>query len=389
MAIADFPWCEKGFAQKVAKTLGVDSIKFVGGAVRDSLLGKPVHDIDAATTHTPNIVMDLLNKAGIKNIPTGLSHGTVTAIDLATNQKIEITTLRRDVVTDGRHADVAFTNDWVEDAARRDFTMNALYLSPDGTLFDPLQGLEDLKAGRVRFIGKAEERITEDALRILRLFRFQAYYGREPLAKGDLKAVQNHVNLLTGLSMERVRDETLKLLAADAPASIIKTMESLGLIATIFPLAEDAVKHLSALQEQDAGWNIETRSLRRLLALVPQQRAKKIAQNLKLSGKQQTHIANVLLAQKHLETMPLKTLAYTYGITASMDAFLLDTDKDNTDELFMLEGYDVPVFPVTGKDLLALGYTQGEALGKSLKILEKQWIKSNFSSDKRTLISLL
>ncbi|MCG8506772.1 MAG: CCA tRNA nucleotidyltransferase, partial [Sphingomonadales bacterium] len=206
------PWLADAAVTRVVAALGANNCRFVGGAVRNTLLGEPVTDIDIATRLEPDAVIARLEAAEIKAVPTGLKHGTVTAV--AEGHAIEVTTLRHDVETDGRHAKVAFTDDWQADAARRDFTFNALYAAPDGTLYDYFGGLDDLKAGHVRFIGDAEARITEDALRILRFFRFHAHYGAGGMDAAGLDACAALAGRLDILSVERVRDELLKLLAA-------------------------------------------------------------------------------------------------------------------------------------------------------------------------------
>src|SRR5215510_13136350 len=196
--------------------------RFVGGCVRDALLGRPVTDVDIATHEPPERVMNLLSRAGIKAVPTGIKHGTVTAV--IGRKHFEITTLRRDVETYGRHARVEYTNDWAADAARRDFTMNALFCSLDGTIYDPFGGLADLREHRVRFVGDAEARIREDVLRLLRFFRFYAHYGAPPPDAAALAACRALAPLLPTLSGERVCGETLKLLLAPEPASVFATM---------------------------------------------------------------------------------------------------------------------------------------------------------------------
>src|SRR5215468_4177027 len=209
--------------------------RFVGGCVRDALLGRKVSDIDIATHEPPERVMNLLSRAGIKAIPTGIKHGTVTAV--VGVRHFEITTLRRDVETYGRHARVEYTDDWAADAARRDFTMNALFCSADGTIYDPFGGLADLRAQRVRFVGDPAERIREDVLRLLRFFRFHAHYGKPPPDPPALAACRDLAHLLPTLSGERVCAETLKLLSAPQPADVVDLMRESGVLAHFLPEA--------------------------------------------------------------------------------------------------------------------------------------------------------
>jgi poly(A) polymerase len=260
---------------------GGQPVRFVGGCVRDGVLGRRVVDIDLATPEAPKRVMALLQAASLKAIPTGIEHGTVTAV--ADGRPFEITTLRRDVTTDGRRAVVAFTDDWQEDAARRDFTINALSADPDGTVHDPFGGIADLQAGRVRFVGDAATRIREDVLRILRFFRFQAHYGRgEPDAAG-LAACREHAALLPGLSAERIAAELLKLLKAGDAAGTVALMREAGILAPILAELTD-IERLRGLQSLAEG---EARDpVLRLAALLPDDPAVAgaVAERLRLSN---------------------------------------------------------------------------------------------------------
>jgi poly(A) polymerase len=272
-------WMRAAPTRRVVDALRADGqeIRFVGGCVRDALLARngdnAKNDIDIATPDPPRKVIALLDQAGINNIPTGLAHGTVTA--LVERRHFEITTLRIDVKTHGRHAEVAFTDDWQEDAARRDFTMNALTCTPEGALYDPWDGVKDLKAGRVRFVGDAAQRIEEDHLRLLRFFRFHAWYGRGAPDSVGLAASAARAILLHKLSGERIQHEMLKLLAAPDPAQVIEMMATNGVLAEVVPNASDA-KFLRGLLKIDS----ETEPLRRLAALMRPSANATVAHNL-------------------------------------------------------------------------------------------------------------
>ena len=258
--IAPQPWMTEAATASVLGALG-GTARFVGGCVRDALLGRAIVDIDIATPLLPEEVMRRLEAAGIKAVPTGLDHGTVTAV--APPRRFEVTTLRRDVETDGRHARVAFTDDWAADASRRDFTMNALFLDAEGRVFDPMGGLPDLHAGRVRFVGDPATRIREDVLRILRFYRFQAHYGRgeaDPPARADCRAL---APLLPSLSGERVAAELLKLLAAPDPMPTLRLMAADGVLAMLLPEARRLARLAALIPLEGIG-----DPLRRLAALL-------------------------------------------------------------------------------------------------------------------------
>src|SRR5665213_1315156 len=233
--ITSLPWMSEAATRAVMAALGDGNARFVGGCVRDALLGRPVLDIDIATKLPPDEVTRRLEAAGIRAVPTGLAHGTVTAV--LKPRHFEITTLRRDVETFGRHARVAFTDDWAEDAGRRDFTMNALYLGADGAVFDPIGGLADLRTGYVRFVGDAGRRIDEDVLRLLRFYRFYAHYGKGEADEAARDAARERAPLLPSLSAERVAAEMLKLLAAPDPLPVLALMREDGVLAQMLPEA--------------------------------------------------------------------------------------------------------------------------------------------------------
>ncbi len=262
------PWTERPELARLVAALGAGTVRWVGGAVRDTLLGQAVHDIDAATPLLPKEVIDRLDEVGIRTIPTGIDHGTVTAILDGGN--VEITTLRKDVATDGRRATVAFARDWREDAARRDFTINALYADPDTLeVFDFFGGVADLAAGRVRFIGDARERIGEDHLRILRYFRFQARFGAQADAHAE-EACAELAPSLKGLSRERVGWELLNLLGLPDPAPTAARMRELGVLQVVLPEAgKREVEKLAELIAAERAARTAPDAIRRMAALLP------------------------------------------------------------------------------------------------------------------------
>src|SRR6478735_5849713 len=305
-------WTARDDLAALVAALGADQVRWVGGAVRDTLLGDPVKDIDAATPHAPDAVLALLGKAGIRAVPTGIDHGTVTAI--LPGGPVEVTTLRRDVSTDGRRATVAFTTDWREDAARRDFTLNALYAHPDTlAIEDYFGGLADLDARRVRFIGDARQRIREDHLRILRYYRFQARFGSalDPEAE---EACAELAPTLKGLSRERVAMELLTLLGLPDPSPTVARMEQRGVLPVIMPEAGAAgVAALGELIREETRQVVEPDPLRRLAALLPAdpRAVDQVAARLRLSAAQRKRL--VTAASRGGVPGDARTLAYRLG----------------------------------------------------------------------------
>ena len=346
---------------------------FVGGCVRNALLGAPVSDLDLSTDAHPETVMALAGNAGFRVVPTGIAHGTVTVVVKGT--PFEITTFRRDVATDGRRATVTFASDVRDDARRRDFTMNALYAAADGTVTDPLNGLPDLIARRVRFIEDADQRIKEDYLRILRFFRFQAWYG-DPENGPDqdgLAACADNVEGLQSLSAERVTSELLKLLAAPDPAPAAASMASTGALAQILPGADAAA--LPVLIHLEAGADHDP--MRRLAALGgdPQNA-------LRLTRKQKTYLDQIGDPVSHVEA------AYRYGERAGQDRLLLDAAglgaPVDPDQQQAITHASQQRFPLKASDLSAR--FEGAALGAALKTAERRWIASGFTLTKAQLL---
>ncbi len=385
------PWMTAGPLVRVLAALeaGGADVRFVGGAVRNAVMNLAVEEVDLATPETPPRVIERLEKAGIKVVPTGLDHGTVMAV--TEGQTFEITTLRRDTACDGRHADVEFTTDWSEDARRRDFTINAMSLRPDGTLFDDHDGLKDARAGVVRFVGDPTDRIREDYLRILRLFRFFAWYGRAPLGPATLAAVQCEARGLARLSGERVQQELSKLLAAPAPLLAVKVMEETGVLAEGLPEARttDVLAKLLTLET-----NIEASDwLLRLAALIPgeDEAAHSVADRLKLSNAARDRLAALLRAQPLLDDraapLDLRRALYRHGSALVHARLLLAWARQAGHEnaapwralLETAAQWTARSLPIGGEDILALGVTPGPAVGRLLRATEEWWIGAGFA----------
>lgn len=359
----------------LAEALGAQqgAARFVGGAVRDTLLGLPVADIDIATRHAPAEVVARLTSAGIKAIPTGIAHGTITAVSCGT--VVEVTTLRRDVATDGRHAQVAFTDDWQADAARRDFTINALYADPvSGELFDWFGGLDDLDARRVRFIGDPYRRIAEDHLRILRFFRFHARFGDTPDPAG-LAACTDRANDLMALSRERIAAELLKLLVAKGAVPVIALMVERGILRPVLPEITD-VPALAALAQAEANAGVAPDAIRRLAALIPPGSAEAVGARLRLSNADRKRL---MAAHDGAGTEGARALAYRVGPAIALDRLLLAGAA--VDEL---HGWSPPRLPLGGGDLVARGIARGPDVARALREIETRWIAEGFPDASRT-----
>ena len=356
--------------------------RFVGGCVRNAVLGTDVDDLDLAVDKPPETVMRALAAAGIKVVPTGLKHGTVTAI--ANSRVFELTTLRRDVETDGRRAVVAFTDDWLEDASRRDFTFNALYADPDGTLYDPFDGRADLAAGRVRFIGDPDTRIAEDRLRVLRFFRFHAWYGRPPFDGPSYQACARNAATLGGLSGERVRKELLRTLEAGAAPDALEAMREAGVLDRWLPeyVGPARLRALVAREDQPDG-------LRRLAAILPTGiDAATIGKRLKLSTQETVRLDVMLARQPEIDIAggprAWRAGLYRLGNGLYIDRLLLAVDApgDWRGALTMARAWTPPELPVSGGDALALGLRPGPKVGALLDAVERWWIDGDFTADR-------
>jgi poly(A) polymerase len=371
---------------------GVEA-RFVGGCVRDALLKRPVRDIDIATPAEPERVIELIRAAGLKAVPTGLQHGTVTAV--AAHRPFEITTLREDVETFGRHATVAFTDDWKADAARRDFTMNALSCASDGAVYDYFGGLADLRAGHVRFVGAPERRIAEDYLRLLRFFRFHAHYGRGAPDPDGLKAAAAAAPHLIRLSQERVRAELLRLLEAPDPVPTLNVMIAHRILAEELPEEGSTAPLARLLPLEEPG---PPDPILRLAALVETDRrgAAAIAERLRLSNAERARLE--VLTQPPLPVAPallpaaLRLACYRLGREAVADLLRLGAARSGNAEglaaaLETVAAWDGRAFPVKGRDLIALGADTGPGLGALLKDLEDWWIARDFAPDRDAVLA--
>lgn len=355
-----------------------DAARYVGGAVRDTLLGVPVKDIDVATRHRPEAVIGRLKAAGIRTVPTGLAHGTVTA--LLDGGPVEITTLRRDVSTDGRHATIAFSQDWREDAARRDFTINALYADPRTLeLTDFFGGLDDLSARRVRFIGDAEARIREDYLRILRYFRFQARFGSVPADAAAEAACSTLAPGMKALSRERIAMELLLLLGLPDPAPTVARMAELGVLREVLPeVSAGGVAAMAALVREEEHQSVAPNGLRRLAALLPPDpiQADQVGARLRLSIAQRKRLATA--AQRGRNAVEPRALAYAIGHDDAVDRLLLE-GRDASP----LMGWSAPRFPLKGGAVVARGVQAGPEVARILRAVEARWVEEGFPDEAR------
>ncbi|MFC4294810.1 CCA tRNA nucleotidyltransferase [Novosphingobium tardum] len=347
-----------------------DSARYVGGAVRDTLLGVEAHDIDIATRHEPVEVIARLDAAGVRSVPTGIAHGTVTAILDSGN--VEITTLRHDVETDGRRAKVAFASDWQDDAARRDFTINALYADPrTGEVFDYFGGVEDLENRRVRFIGDARARIREDHLRILRYFRFQARFGSQPADEQAETACRELAPRLTDLSRERVGWELINLLSLPDPSSTVERMAELGVLPQVMPEANAAALAPLIMAERREG--VEPDPIRRFAALLPADpaTAAATASRLRLSNSQRKRLAQA--ARREDGPGNARELAYRLGRDEAVDRILLAGAS-----VAPLAGWEIPRLPLKGGEVVARGIAPGPEVARILHEVENRWVAEGF-----------
>jgi poly(A) polymerase len=384
-----------------------DALRFVGGCVRNSLIGAPVDDLDIATPLPPDQVSALCQDAGFAVHPTGIAHGTVTVV--AAGQPFEVTTLRRDVSTDGRRATVAFTENWAEDAARRDFRMNALYLSPDGVIHDPTgAGIDDARAGRVMFIGAADQRLAEDHLRALRFFRFNAWYGRSPIDADGLAACARALTHLQQLSVERVWKEFRKLLAAPDPRTALAAMNAIGMLAAIAPESDaDGLGRLNRAIGHDDAHFFTADAMQRLVAFLPEgdDPARAFSRRLKLANAERDRLTAALdplpagadEIVSYLSMRALRRSLYRIGKQAFIDRARRAWAAQDHDRaaaqwravLALAQTWTPPRFPLSGADASAAGLAEGPLTGKALRAVEAWWIDADFPDDPLALAERL
>ncbi len=377
----DASWLQESNLQRVCSVFQEAGfqILLVGGCVRNTLLGAPISDIDLSSDATPDQVLQLAEAVNIRAVPTGFDHGTVTLI--SGDHSFEITTFRKDISTDGRRADVQFSRDVTEDAARRDFTMNAIYCTADGEIVDPLSGMSDLQARKVRFIGAAEDRIREDYLRILRFFRFSAWYGGDGFDPDALAAIASNREGLTKVSKERIGQEMRKLLLASDPAPAISTMEKTGVLSAILPGSD--VKNLPVLVHFEAELGASPGVERRIVALG----AEDAKASLRLTNAEAKRLDRI---QSYVgRGLSADVLGYRLGCDEALDVVLLEAallgNVVNADVMHKISFGAAQVFPIKAADLLP--EFKGVALGVELSRLEEKWIVSGFSLGRDALLS--
>jgi tRNA nucleotidyltransferase/poly(A) polymerase len=380
--MSNWAWLQEPHLQHLLAALA--DARVAGGAVRNALLGAPVHEVDVATSLSPDEVMRRAAAAGFSVHPTGLEHGTVTVA--REGAAFEVTTLRHDVETDGRRAKVAFTDDWEADARRRDFTMNALYCSASGEVFDPVCGMDDVLGRRVRFVGEPAARIAEDYLRILRFFRFFAQYGEgAPDAEG-LAACAALKAGLQQLSAERVRQELMKLLVAPRAVAAVEAMASAGVLGAVLPRADVAV--FTRMAAIDAREGFAPDAVLRLAALAPQMDVKQALRLSNAQAQQLDGLAGASGLSPAMADAELRRMRYALGDSYAHAVRLswARADEASWAQAYALADKPVPVFALKGADLLALGYKPGPDVGRVLRLLEEAWIASDFSASKEVLL---
>jgi tRNA nucleotidyltransferase/poly(A) polymerase len=398
-SLKDAEWLKRPETGRVFAALAAPGVatRAVGGAVRDTLLGLKVTEIDLATTALPEQVMTLARNAGLKAVPTGIEHGTVTLI--ADGVPFEVTTLRRDVETFGRHATIAFTEDWEEDARRRDFTLNALYAGSDGSVFDPLSGYADLIAGRVRFIGDAEARIKEDYLRILRFFRFNAYYGKGPLDPAGLRAAVKLRAGMEQLSAERIAAEFKRLLVAPQARRAVEALFDYGLLSGLLGSVPRLERFNRVVAVEEALGRAPDATVRlAALAVFVAEDAERLAARLRLSNAEQAVLA--LGAADHAASgLPDEAAArralYRLGpsafaanvLIAWADAGAASDDRSWREAFGLPKRWQAPAFPLRGSDIIPLGDLEGPEIGAMLRRLEAEWVAGGFTLSREELLA--
>jgi len=397
-SLAGADWLTRADTRAVFDALAArgHAARAVGGAVRNALLGRPVVDVDIATPAHPDEVIAAARAAGLAAHPTGIAHGTVTVI--AGHVAHEVTTLREDVEAHGRHATVAFTDDWAADARRRDFTINALYCSADGEVFDPLGGRGDVAAHRVRFIGQARERIREDYLRILRFFRLTAEYGQGPPDREGLAACVAERDGLTRLSGERVRQEMLRLLAAPRGPELVRAMQEYGLLGFVLPAAPRPCL-LARLAAIEARLGLSPDAVLRLAALAVElpEDADRLRERLRLANEEHARLRSSAVREPDIgpaaDARVARAELYANGAAGYRARVLLGWARSGyapedpawQDRYALAERWQPPRFPLGGGDVMAAGLAPGPRVGELLRALEAWWIAGDFMADELAL----
>jgi poly(A) polymerase len=374
-----------------------NTVRFVGGCVRKALCGEQIDDIDLATSLKPDEVKKKLSKNNIKVIDTGILHGTVTAI--LNKKKFEITTLRKDISTDGRHATVQFTSNWEEDASRRDFTINAIYADIDGRIFDPFNGKKDLLNGEINFIGSTEERIQEDYLRILRYFRFFIQYNKTHLDENSLRAIKKNINGLNKISKERIFDELKKILDLKSLHILFSHNDLKEIFLEIFPQLKyyERLNRLNNLSNETKD-KFDRYLILALLIIDNSQEYEYFCHKYKVSNATFNRFKNIfsnyenMKSKKFYSEKNIKKIIYFKNKKDVIDLLLFlfcsnikIKNFEITELINYVNKYKIPKFPISGDYLKELGYESGRALGKKLKSIEEQWIENNFIMDKELI----
>lgn len=395
---------QSDFISEVIAELG--DARLVGGCVRDAYLKRKIKDIDIATAKKPEEVTEILESKGIKIVPTGITHGTVTAVK--DKDVIEITTLRKDLNCDGRHAEIEFTDDWEEDAGRRDFTMNALSMDLDGNIHDYFDGLNDLKRGRVRFVGDPEARVQEDYLRILRYFRFEAHYGTHALDKASLDACAKYKGKIETLSGERIQAEMFKLLTATDPYHVLLLMKDNEILHHIMPgvtdnVHLDSIRHLVMIEKEEGSVMPSKDAIIRLALLIEEGhgQVEEICEVWKCSNADRKSLLRLVTPDievtPEIEEKKQKKMLVRLGKEDFIRQVIFNWAKDEDNfhvgafksMLALANTWQPPEFPVKGQDIIDLGIEQGEEVGKLLEEAFLIWEDSNYSLDKKGILERL
>ncbi len=406
------PWMETDGIKRVLAAITADGkvARFVGGCVRDALLERPVKEVDIATPETPDRVMELLEAAGIKALPTGIEHGTVTAV--IGGETYQITTLRRDVSTDGRRATVTFTEDWRVDAERRDFTFNTLSATPDGMIYDYFNGLQDLNDRVIKFVGHAGERIEEDRLRVLRFFRFIGTLGMRTDRKGDLESCIQAAPQLTELSRERIRDEIMKILSSEMHFDVIRMMRNHGILKPILPEIGEptALARLKWLETTATGLeSVRPDPIRRLACVLDtdDEGVESVCQNLVLTNKEKRRLKALhhpgWRADPEISEADFERVLQRLGPEITLDIILIDWAHSLVEAprqpgghadkwqalIARTESWEAKVYPLNGHDVMALGIEEGPEVSKHLDAVEAWWEEGGFTADRAACLARL